>query len=106
MIRKSAKNDKSQRDQKLLDGIEEAAGLADLASVWRLARKLAETGLGPRRRVYRPGASPMTVDDWKEELFNHFGAQEEELEEKITREGRHGFLTCAKLEKVLESSKK
>ena len=65
-----------------MDGIEEAAELGDLASIGRLARKLAETGLGPRRRVYRaPGASPMTVDDWKEELFNNFGAQEEELEE-------------------------
>ena len=74
-----------------MDGIEEAAQLGDLASVWRLARKLAETGLGPRRRVYRdPGASPMTVDDWKEELFN-FGGQEEELEELTTREDDTGL---------------
>ena len=86
----------------LLEGIEEAAELGDLASVWRLARKLAETGLGRRRRVYRaPGASPMTVDDWKEELFNNFGAQEEELEKFITREGRHGFVMCAIRENVL-----
>ena len=86
-----------------MDGIEEAAELGDLASVWRLARKLAETGLGPRRRAYgAPGASPMTVDDWKEELFNNFGAQEQELEELLPREGRHGFVTCAKLQKVLE----
>ena len=88
MIRNSAKNDQRQRDQKLTDGIEEAAELGDLASVWRLARRLAVTGLGPRRRVYRAlGASPMTVHDWKEELLNNFGAQEEELEGLVAREG-------------------
>ena len=37
----------------------------------------------------------MAVDDWKEELLNNFGAQEEELKELIAREGRSGFVTCA-----------
>ena len=90
-----------------MDGTEEAAELGDLASVWRLARRLAETGLGPGRRVYRvPGASPMTVNDWKEELLNNFEAQEEEFEELVSREGRSGFVTYAKLHNVLETSKK
>ena len=51
MIGTSARSDKTLRNECLMTELAEAAELRDSTSVWKIARRLAGTGLGSKRDV-------------------------------------------------------
>ena len=75
-IRKSCRQDKRNRIDKLCEEMEEASRNRDGKKVWECARAVAGTGLGLKRRVFQPPDEvPITAQEWDEYMKDTFRAQ-------------------------------
>ena len=75
-IRKSCRQDKRNRIDRLCEEMEEASRNRDGKKVWECARAVAGTGLGLKRRVFQPPDEvPITAQEWDEYMKDTFRAQ-------------------------------
>ena len=75
-IRKSCRQDKRDRIDRLGEEMDEASRNRDGKKVWECARADAGTGLGLKRRVFQPPDEvPITGKEWDEYMKDTFRAQ-------------------------------
>ena len=75
-IRRACVADKRAHIDSLAGDMDAAARHGHWRQVWRVGRAIARTGLGPKRRVYRPpDAEPISAEDWDAYMQQAFRAE-------------------------------
>ncbi|CAE7225001.1 unnamed protein product, partial [Symbiodinium microadriaticum] len=75
-IRRACVADKRAHIDSLANDMDAAARHGHWRQVWRVGRAIARTGLGPKRRVYRPpDAEPISAEEWDAYMQQAFRAE-------------------------------